>query len=76
MPGFYDRRIPEVTVMAVPVVDADLCTGCGLCVDVASKTFEMNDEGICEVIDPQGDDKETIQEAIDTCPTEAISWSE
>ena len=62
--------------MATPVVDADLCTGCELCVDIAPNTFEMNDEGVCAVLDPAGDDEGTIQEAIDSCPVEAISWAE
>ncbi len=59
--------------MAVPVVDADLCTGCELCVDVAPNTFQMNDEDISVVVNPSGDDEDTIQEAIDSCPVEAIS---
>ena len=62
--------------MAAPVVDADLCTGCSLCVDIAPGTFEMNDDGISVIIDPEGDEQDTIQEAIDTCPVEAIVWSE
>lgn len=62
--------------MAIPVIDADLCTGCELCVDMAPATFQMNDEGISEVIDPKGDDQDTIQEAIDSCPVEAIAWQE
>ncbi len=62
--------------MPVPEVDADLCTGCELCVDIAPNTFELSDEGISVVIDPEGDDEETIQEAIDSCPVEAISWAE
>ena len=62
--------------MPTPVVDADLCTGCELCVDIAPNTFELNDEGISEIIAPEGDDDNAIQEAIDTCPTEAISWAE
>ena len=62
--------------MPTPVVDADLCTGCELCVDIAPNTFELNDEGISEIIAPEGDDENAIQEAIDTCPTEAISWAE
>jgi len=63
-------------VAKIPVVDADACTGCELCVDTAPNTFRMNDDGVSEVINPPGDDEETIQEAIDDCPAEAISWSE
>ena len=62
--------------MSTPVVDVDLCTGCELCIDIAPNTFEMNEEGISTVVDPQGDDEEAIEEAIDTCPVEAISWAE
>ena len=62
--------------MPTPVVDADLCTGCELCVDIAPNTFELNDEGIVVVIDPEGDDEDAIQEAIDSCPVEAISRAE
>lgn len=64
----------EVTPVKKPVVDEDMCTGCGLCPDIAPGTFAMNDDGVAEVIDPQGDDEDAIQESIDTCPVEAISW--
>lgn len=60
----------------VPVVDTDTCTGCGLCEQIAPNTFRLGDEGVAEVVDPQGDDEATIQEAIDSCPVEAISWQE
>jgi len=66
----------EVTFVPSPVVDAELCIACELCVDIAPNTFELNDEGISEVIDPEGDDEDAIQEAIDSCPVEAISWAE
>jgi ferredoxin len=66
----------EVNTLAkTPVVDADTCTGCGLCEQVAPETFRLNDDGIAEVVDPAGNDEETIQEAIDSCPVEAISWA-
>ena len=70
--------LPEgVSVLAkVPVVDADECTGCELCVDEAPNTFRMNDDGVTEVIMPPGDGEEAIQAAIDGCPSEAISWAE
>lgn len=62
--------------MKVPVVDQDECTGCGLCADTAPNTFEMNADDVSEVINPQGDDEDTIQEAIDDCPVECITWEE
>ncbi len=62
--------------MKVPVVDQDECTGCGLCADIAPNTFELNADDISEVIDPQGDEEDTIQEAIDSCPVECIAWKE
>ena len=60
--------------MRIPVVNQDECTGCELCCDTAPNTFRLNDEGISEVISPPGDDEETIQQAIDDCPVECISW--
>lgn len=33
-----------------PTIDADLCTGCGQCLEFcANGVFELNDEGIMEV---------------------------
>ena len=62
--------------MPVPVVDQEECTGCELCTESAANTFRMNDEGVSEVFDPQGDPEDVIQEAIDSCPVECIRWSE
>lgn len=59
-----------------PYVDPDMCTGCELCVDTCPDVFEMNDEGLAVVYDPRGADEEDIQEAIDSCPVEAISWKD
>ncbi|OQX84681.1 MAG: ferredoxin [Candidatus Latescibacteria bacterium 4484_7] len=59
----------------VPVVDPDLCTGCGICSETCPDVFSLEGD-IAVVTDPNGASEEEIQEAIDNCPVEAISWEE
>ncbi|MDA8166128.1 MAG: ferredoxin [Desulfobacteraceae bacterium] len=59
-----------------PVVDQTLCISCGLCTEIAGGTFELDENNLSRVIDPTGDPEEVIQDAIDSCPVEAISWCE
>jgi ferredoxin len=44
--------------------------------ETAPNTFAMNDDGVSEVTNPQGDPEEDIQRAIDDCPVECIAWKE
>ncbi len=59
----------------IPFVDADLCTGCELCVETCPDVFEMEDD-VAIVSSPEGASEEEIQEAIDNCPVEAIIWKD
>lgn len=62
--------------MKEPVVDKDKCSGAAVCVGLAPEVFELNDKGKAEITDPEGADEDTIQQAIDGCPVDAISWKE
>jgi ferredoxin len=59
----------------VPFIDPDLCTGCELCVETVPDVFQMEGD-VATVIDPEGAGEEEIQEAVDNCPVEAITWQE
>jgi ferredoxin len=64
----------EVTMRCV-TVDYDKCSGLGVCESLAPDFFEVNDEGSLMLLkeDVDGDDLQTVQEAIEGCPTEALS---
>jgi ferredoxin len=55
-------------------VDPDLCIGCMLCTQICPKVFEMQSDGKSKAVNPISDTEENIQEAIDQCPVDAISW--
>ncbi len=53
-------------------VDREACIGDGACCTDAPDTFEMDDDDIAVVKEPVGDDRDTILEAAENCPTSAI----
>jgi ferredoxin len=59
----------------VPVIEADLCEGCETCVALCPDVFEMMDEKAIVTAADKCSECD-CQEAIDTCPTEAIKWEE
>lgn len=59
------------------VIDEDECVGCESCTDLCPDVFEFDkDAEKAKVVQPEGGDEACIDEAIDTCPTECISWEE
>jgi len=56
-------------------VDKNKCIGCGTCIAIAPKSFKLDEGGKADPIDPPGDNEETIKEAAESCPVQAIEVS-
>jgi ferredoxin len=54
-------------------VDRDLCMGSGMCIVYAPGTFAHDDETKAIVVDPEGDPIDAIRNAVQACPTSAIT---
>lgn len=59
-------------------VDRDKCTGLGICESLAPEYFEVDDDGDLVQLreDVRPEDMQSVEEAIDGCPTEALSLVE
>jgi ferredoxin len=68
----------EERIMARKVIiDEEACSGCGTCAAIAEDCFALDEEAEkAHVIDESACTEEQIQEAIDTCPEEAIKWAD
>ena len=72
--GYEPTLGGELTEKAV-WVDESRCIGCRYCAHVATNTFIVDDDyGRSRAIRQDGDNLETVQEAIDTCPVDCIHW--
>ena len=59
------------------IVKPDVCIGCGLCASTVPEVFELNADNKAEVYGIVTDEnRDAVQEAIDTCPVTAICWAE
>ncbi|MCL5986220.1 MAG: ferredoxin [Actinobacteria bacterium] len=65
--GGIKLKITEVKI------DREKCIGTGNCVDLAPRVFELDDEGKSTVINKSGAGDETLKEAAQSCPVEAIT---
>ena len=54
-------------------VNKEACIGCGACTSIAEGIFNINDDGLSEVVGEVTEDKvDAVKEAIESCPTSAI----
>ncbi len=54
-------------------IDRTRCMGSGNCSFWAPSTFDLDDEGLAIVVNSSGDDPSKIQNAMNGCPTQAIT---
>jgi ferredoxin len=59
-------------------VDRDRCVGSGTCAALASDVFEVDDDGVLVVHRPEpGEDElSDVRDAVQACPTRALSLVE
>lgn len=59
-------------------VDQDLCISCGLCISICDDVFSWNDDDKAQAIDQEIPEEFTdeVEEAVESCPTEAIKYQE
>ncbi len=56
-------------------VDKDNCIGCGACVSIAPEIFVFDENGLAEAKNVPFPKEAGIQ-ALESCPTETISYTE
>ena len=54
-------------------IEEDVCIGSGTCVGIAPAVFELDDEGVAQVLDPTAAELGDLQLAETSCPVAAIS---
>lgn len=60
-----------------PVVDRDLCIGCGACEDHCPEVFRIDEGGLSYVLneDPDPELYGAIRDCVEACPVGAISFT-
>ncbi len=54
-------------------VDRDLCIGVSNCVAIAPSVFKLDDKNKATALDPSSVDDDTLFEAAESCPENAIT---
>jgi ferredoxin len=59
--------------MPKPVINEEVCEGCGTCQETCPEVFQVGDDEKAHIIGPNKLDTCNLQEAVDLCPTQAIT---
>lgn len=58
------------------ILNENACIGCGACISLDPLHFTFSDEGLSNVISNENLETEDLKNAIESCPTNAISLEE
>lgn len=58
------------------LLNSDDCIGCGCCIAVDPEHFEFNEDGLAKVINSDNLETNSLINAVESCPTNAISLLE
>jgi len=53
-------------------IDQSRCIGAANCVHIAPTVFQLDEENIAYLVDPKSVDDQTLLDAAESCPTNAI----
>lgn len=72
-----EQQVKKLRDAGVSVPDVnETCIGCSACVAISPDVFELNDEGLSEVVERESYEGCDVDDAIAACPVDAISWVE
>ena len=57
-------------------IDQEACTGCGVCESLCPDVFQVQEDEKAHAVNPEGCASCDCQEAVDSCPAQAISIEE
>ena len=61
----------------IPAIDSACCTKCNTCIELCPEVFwERKETGLIEVLDLPEYPENIIQEIINLCPADCITWEE
>lgn len=60
------------------ILNRDACIGCGACAAICECAFQIDATGVSELVkeNVEGEEIELVKDAIESCPTGAISLDE
>jgi len=63
--------------MPKPTVNQETCIGCGSCESICPAVFKVDDSGKAQVqAADYVENKEAIDQAIESCPVNSITWQD